>query len=166
MAVLSLNKGTGDADMGEGFDPIIVLVPAGVMILVVVGWIILMHLVSVLTGWRSFSGIYHAMGFPSGQRLKYQSAALRWGMGYNGCLTMGVSPAGIHVSLFFPFNIGHPAFFVPWEEISSKYFKKRWVAGVELRFQRCSDIPFIMRIPLAEKLASASDGLFQVPEPE
>jgi len=86
---------------------------------------------------------------------------MRWLMGYNNCLTIGGSPDGFYLAIFFLFRIGHPPMFIPWREIKIK--RKKIMFGLkmlEFRFNHLSAIPLMIPARLENILAeSASNSL-------
>jgi hypothetical protein len=64
---------------------------------------------------------------------------------------------GIYLSILFPFRIAHPTLFIPWEDVSVKGERRRWLSPrVELRFAKCPFVPFLISRKLAAKLSQAS----------
>ncbi len=127
-----------------------------IVLLCIAGWVILMNLISVLTGWRRFAEFYRAERPFSGKKFFAQRARLRAGMGYNGVLTIGADPQGLYVSVFVVFGFGHSPLFIPWEDVSATA-KRVWrINMVILQFSKCPSIPFWISKRLADKLAMAS----------
>ena len=138
-----------------GFDNRYLLIP-----LFIVGWIVLMRLISAGTGWRSLARFYRSERPFSGKKYHAQSARLRAGMGYNYILTIGADPQGLYVSVFFLFGAGHPALFIPWADISG-VAKRVWkVEVVLLSFERSPKIPFWISRRLADNISQASGAQF------
>ncbi len=120
------------------------------------GWVILMNLVAMLTGWKMLAEFYREQWPYSGEKFRGQRASLRWGMGYNGVLTIGANTEGLHASVFPPFQFGHAPLFIPWEEISATT-KRVWrINIVLLQFSRCPSVPFCISRHLADRLEQAS----------
>jgi hypothetical protein len=116
-------------------------------------WMVVLHLLSRLTGWAKLAVRYRSDGTFQGKKWRFQSVAMRMGTGYNNSVIVGASPRGLYMSLFFLFRPGHPALFVRWSEVSVTW-KKTWgFRKVELRFQRAADVPVVISIRLAQKLA-------------
>jgi hypothetical protein len=94
---------------------------------------------------------------------------MRTGTNYGNCLIVCANPDGVHLSVFFPFRIGHPPLFVPWPDVSMKekqaffFFKQ-----VELRFSKCPSIPFVISRRLMNRISDALGGInpiSRIPQP-
>jgi hypothetical protein len=131
-----------------------------IALLIIASWIAIMLLVSAGAGWRRLADFYSADRPFEGKKFFLQSARLRYRMSYNNILTIGANPEGIHVSVFFPFTVGHPTLFVPWEEVSAEAKHVWWIGIVLLQFSRCPSIPFWISRRLADKLVQASGVQF------
>lgn len=118
-------------------------------------WFGISFLLSVFGGWRQLSKHYRSTGLFKGQRFYFQSAAMRLRASYNSVLTFGINIEGLYLSVLFPFRIGHPPLFVPWEDISCTEKPGRFFGGFELHFAKCPTIPFLISRRLMEKVAEA-----------
>lgn len=125
-------------------------------------WILVMIILSRLGGWHELAKSYRAHDSRSGERFRFQSASLRWGTNYNGCLTLDVNMYGMYLSVFFPFRIAHPTLFIPWEDVIVKRLRGKWFPTVELSFVRDPTIPFMISRKLAAKLSQASGYRFEI----
>jgi hypothetical protein len=89
---------------------------------------------------------------------------MRMGTSYGNCLIVGLNPDGIYLSVFFLFRIGHPPLFIPWPDVSMRerrflfFFKQ-----VELRFAKCSSIPFVISRRLMNRISDALGGVNPIP---
>ncbi len=128
------------------------------LILVFVGglWVIIFTGASHLGGWASLARNYSYPDKFSGDRWRFQSAQMRWFMGYNNCLTIGANAEGLYLSILFPFRFAHPPLFIPWREISVIPRKILWIRFVELRLGRELAMPLRIRERLAQKLKNAA----------
>jgi len=67
-----------------------------------IGFLILLFLVVArLRGWTTLANYYRFAGTFTGQSWRFQSAQMRWKMGYNNCLTIGANESGLYLSVFF-----------------------------------------------------------------
>jgi hypothetical protein len=119
-------------------------------------WAASLELLSAVGGWRKLAEAYPSLQPIAGKRFLFQSAQLRYSVGYNGCLTITADVRGLFVSILLPLRIGHPDFFVPWDEISSEPGGSRWSPTLRLRFSRCPAVPLVITKRLASRLESAS----------
>ena len=122
-------------------------------------WPGLLVLISRMSGWRELSENYPSPGMLDGQMFRFQSASLRLGTNYGGCLNVGVNQMGLHLSLVALFRIGHPPVFIPWPDISTEEKRGFLFRGVELRFARCPSVPLIIAERLMKKISDARNVL-------
>ena len=75
---------------------------------------------------------------------------------YNGCLTVGASPAGLYLHPFVLFRFRHPALFIPWHEIRVQ--RKRFLFRTMTILYLSSEysIPFRISDRLAARLQKAA----------
>ena len=131
-----------------GTDHVELIVLAGVGF-----WIGVGLLIARIGGWAALAAAYSHSGEFQGERLRFQTAQMRWGTNYGGCLTIGANHRGLFLSVLFLFRIGHPPLFIPWTDISVSDPKGRWFSYVELRFRRAPSIPLRVSEQLARWLA-------------
>ena len=71
-------------------------------------------------------------------------------MNYNRCLTVGANGQGLYLSLLFLFRFGHPALFIPWNEVAVvREGRTFWWKWSEFRFRQA---PWVY-IRLGERLS-------------
>lgn len=112
-----------------------VLVAAG-------AWVAMSIAISRATGWATLATFYRSAEKLDGERWRFQSAQMRWKMGYNNCLTFGFTPSGLFITMIFFFRFGHPSLVIPWPDISAERKKGFLTPYVELRFRRAPSVPF------------------------
>lgn len=127
-------------------------------------WCGVVFLLSLVSGWRELSEYYGSPASFNGPRFWFQSVSMRLRVGYNNCLIVGANTEGLHVSIFFPFRIGHSPLFFPWVDISVVEKRAFLLRGFELRFVRCPSIPFVISKRLMNKISEPSDGMIRVSE--
>ncbi len=85
----------------------------------IVGWLAISFLLGVISGWHRLGKVYRR---PEGARpttvAQFQSIHMKL-VGYRSCVTVGVDPAGLFLSVYLPFRFGHPPLLVPWDAIES-----------------------------------------------
>jgi hypothetical protein len=121
-------------------------------ILLAAVWVVATQILSVAGGWRQLAEVYPAPRPPIGKPMRFQSAQLRWGTNYNGCLDFVADVDGLHVSILLPFRLGHPPLFFPWSEITYEERPSRLLSSVELRFARAPQLTMTIPKGLAERL--------------
>ena len=110
-----------------------------------VWWCVLIWSSSWLTGWRTLAGYYPLREPFHGRVHRFESLALGWG-NYSGCVRIGSNADGLFLAVMLPFRPGHAPVFVPWSEVRSADFVRKWYGSwLELRFAGC---PWVrLRLP-------------------
>jgi hypothetical protein len=134
--------------VGKFLDPYLVLI-------FIFCWIAISILVSNLSGWARLARHYRTDAAFEGVRFHFQSARLRLGKNYGGCLTMGVNRRGLYLAVWLLFRIGHPPLFIPWCDVTMTERKKFFVQQVVFRCARCPTISCIISKRLADRIAEA-----------
>jgi hypothetical protein len=129
--------------------------PLYTAIIALFAWPGLLFLISRMSGWRELSENYPSPGMFDGRMFRFQSASLRLGTNYGGCLNVAVNHMGLHLSLVALFRIAHPPVFIPWPDISTKEKSGFLFRGMELRFARCPSVPFVISERLMKKISDA-----------
>ena len=80
-------------------------------------------LLSVASGWRSLARRFPSVRQIEGERFHFASAKMgrvSWfPVNYGGCLIVTVTPVGLAISIYLPFRLLCPEFFVPWAQVES-----------------------------------------------
>jgi hypothetical protein len=122
-----------------------------------VGFLILLFMVIArISGWTTLATFYRLSGPFNGECWRFQSAQMRWKMGYNNCLTIGADESGLYLSIFFLFRLGHPNLFIPWGDISIRKKKGFLYSCMELRFQQAPTIAFLVNERLEKQIEKAA----------
>lgn len=79
-------------------------------------WCLVCLALSHIGGWNKLAKMHPARRPPEGKCFRRQSGVVG-GVNYNTCLTIHISPEGIHIVPMFLFRAGHPPLLVPWSEI-------------------------------------------------
>ena len=116
----------------------------------------LFFLVGRISGWATLATLYRLSGEFIGECWRFQSAEMRWKIGYNNCLTIGANASGLYLSVFFLFRFGHPNLFIPWPDISVSLKKSLFTPCMEFRFRQAPTIPFRVNEKLGQRIAQAS----------
>lgn len=78
-------------------------------------WGIVSILISHIGGWWALSKRYPADGNCECKTFRMRSG--RIGLAnYGMCLVLTICESGLRMSVLFPFRIGHPPIFIPWNE--------------------------------------------------
>lgn len=126
-------------------------------------WVFVMFILSRVGGWSTLASYYRFDQPFFDSLFHFQSASLRAGTNYNGCLKVGANTEGLYMVPMLIFRGFHAPLFIPWSEVVARPIKYWKVFDyIELRFQRAPDLPVRIRPELASKLAQASVGRFIV----
>lgn len=109
---------------------------------VIVLWFLVLGLLSFAGGWNRLAHVYRdeLTEISDGQTWRMQSVSLRGWCGYNNCVTVEATDKGLKVSVWFIVRPGHPALFLPYDEMTSK---SRKVLGIPLAQVRMQQVPGI-----------------------
>lgn len=136
----------------SGLDPILL---AGIVLLGVAVWGLVMFLFGRVAGWSRLAEDYRSDSEMPAKRFRMRSVLLRGWAHYGNCVTFGVDYRALHLSSFGAL-LGHPRLLVPWSDISVTP-KKVWrTSCAELRFRRAPEIPVLISARLADKITSAA----------
>jgi len=124
---------------------------------VLIGFLIaLFALIARISGWATLANYYRFAGTFTGPSWRFQSAQMRWKMGYNNCLTIGANESGLYLSVFFLFRFGHPDLFIPWGDISVGGKKGFLHSYMEFRFQQVPAIALLVTERLGRQIGKAA----------
>jgi hypothetical protein len=126
-------------------------------------WILIMNLISLTGGWKTLSKRFRLQQPYTGAFWKWQRAMMRMFVSYNGCLIVGADQMGLFLDIMLLFRPGHPALFVPWNEVTVA--RKSWMANdrVEMRLGRSEQVLFKIRGSLASQLQTAAGQSWPAP---
>ncbi|HEY6250623.1 MAG TPA: hypothetical protein VI685_11735 [Candidatus Angelobacter sp.] len=117
---------------------------------------LLLNLIAAASGWKILAQRFSVQQPFSGPQWKWQSARMRFGMGYNNSLKVGANRAGLFIQPVWVILAGHPPLFIPWSEISFGH-AAGWMSNyVRLCLGRSEQIPFTIRPSLADRLRAAA----------
>ena len=97
----------------------IILIIVGFVVAFSALWTGIVWLTSRLGGWADLAEEFPATGRIEGEEFKFCSARLRYVVNYSHCLTITVTPSGLHIIPMIFFRLGHPALLIPWQAIQS-----------------------------------------------
>ena len=104
-------------------------------------------------GWAGLARSYRASDSFDGKKRFFRTAEVGQSS-YRNCLTTGVSARALHLSVLFPFRVGHPPLHIPWEDISAS--ETRWLLGrgYELHFRLAPHVTIRLSSQLGDELQS------------
>ncbi len=98
-------------------------------------WVGVITGIGFLSGWNRLATRYRAEREFHGKLWRFQSGRMRWGMGYNNCLTVGADGLGLYLSMLLPFRMGHPPLFVRWQDLTVAPVKWLLFRGYRMEFR-------------------------------
>ncbi|HTR40846.1 MAG TPA: hypothetical protein VMH87_04460 [Pseudomonadales bacterium] len=120
-------------------------------------WCFVSLAISMLGGWRRLAESFPARGEPSGKQFSMQGGKVGQA-NYSGCLTIYSSPEGLYLSIMFPFRLGHPPLFIPWDAIHNvKTRRFLWVESVTFDVGS----PSIARLQLPKKIFEGHSNVWR-----
>lgn len=134
-----------------------------VSVLFVVAWCGICLALAHFGGWSALSRWYAQVSGFGGRRFHFRSARFGGWVGYNGALTIGADPVGMHLSVWPIFRVGHAPLFIPWSDVTVALEGQRWLAVVVLTFARSPGTTVRITHSLALRVAGESSGNFQPP---
>jgi hypothetical protein len=130
-------------------------------ILIPLFWILVSSAVAALSGWKTLAEAYPLLSEPTGRKLRFQSATLRWSSNYTGLIHMSAGHQGLALSVFMLFRPGHAPMLIPWGDIRVEV-RAGLIPSLTLRFARKPKIPFIIGKALGQRLAEMSGGQLKI----
>ena len=80
-------------------------------------------LVTVASGWRTLSNRFPSVAQVEGERFHFASAKMGrvpwFPVNYGGILIVTITPTGLAISIYLPFRLLCPEFFIPWAQVES-----------------------------------------------
>ena len=97
-------------------------------------WSFVIALTSRLGGWWRLAHYYRDFDSYYGRKLYWKSGNFG-AASYGGILTFGANYQGLYLSVNFLFSMGHPALFIPWNDIQiverQRFFSKETILSFE-----------------------------------
>jgi hypothetical protein len=114
---------------------------------------LLLTVIAAISGWKILARHFPAQQEFSGSELKWQSARLRYFVGYNNCVKVGADQTGLFIRMMWGVRVAHPPLMVPWNEVRiGQTTRSMQISLVTLTLGRSEQIPFTIRQSLAVKL--------------
>jgi hypothetical protein len=114
---------------------------AGIVLIFLAAATVVTFCVSLWSGWRLLSERYRSEREFAGERWRFQSGRMRWGCGYNNCLTLGANAEGLYMAVLPVILPWHPPLFIPWIEITTREERRWWGYATVFTLGREMQIP-------------------------
>ena len=110
--------------------------------------LVVIYVLSRVTGWQRLAERYPSQGEPPPPSTRFGYGVFRGWLGYNGALVVGSDAGGLYVGTWWIFSWCHPAFYVPWSEVSEiRREASGWNARVAIRTVGVPEVDFALRPP-------------------
>ena len=107
---------------------------------------VILYGLSFLTGWRRLADRYPALRIPPAPATRFGFGVFRGWLGYNGALVVGCDTEALYVRTWWIFAWCHPAFVIPWREVTSIEPEGRGAtARLRVRTSGAPDVDFALR---------------------
>jgi hypothetical protein len=114
----------------------VLLAAAAFVIVFSLFWAAIVWLISRLSGWARLARQYPAVGPVAGDVFHWCSARFGLLSSHRSCLTVTVSPRGVHMQPVIFFQMGHNPIFIPWTAVLQFERDKIWlISCVRLRIK-------------------------------
>lgn len=142
-----------------------VAVPFAVGSGITLWWCVLLWVIGGLGGWRTLARHYPLREPFSGHLHRFQRLQLSW-CNYSGCVTVGTNTDGLYFATIFLFRPGHPPVFIPWSEVASGEFVRRWYGSwLELRFAAAPRLRLRLPEPVGRRVAADASRSWAAADP-
>jgi len=140
---------------------------AAIIAVAIGGWLVIWISVCWLIGlpWRRLAQQFPASDDFDGEALRFRTGKFNW-VSYGSCLTLTAGYRYLHLSVFFPFRVGHPRVSIPWAEIRATVPSGRRRSWVELGFQNLREVNLFLPARTAEDLVQMSSGRLRIERPD
>jgi hypothetical protein len=81
-----------------------------------------MALLALISGWRILAGKYAGRPAPDGERFRFRSGSIGWGLfpvNYGHCLFGTVGQSAFSLELLWPFRFMSPRLVIHWTEVTT-----------------------------------------------
>lgn len=102
------------------------------MLLIIVAWLFACAMISLMGGWHRLAEKFRSASESHGEKIRFASMAIGTGLfpaRYRHVLSVTVGPAGIGLSVIFPYRLLHPPLFIPWSAVESAQRERSWLVN-------------------------------------
>ncbi len=102
------------------------------MLLIFAAWLGACALISLMGGWHRLAEKFRATSEIHGEQIRFASMAIGTGLfpaRYRRVLFVTLGPAGIGLSVIFPYRLLHPPLFIPWSAVESAQRERSWLVN-------------------------------------
>jgi hypothetical protein len=118
--------------------------------------VIVSFFIALVGGWFELGWAYRATRDFAESSWRFQDAQFRLLTGYNNILTVGSNAEGLYLAVFFPFRIGHPPLFIPWQDVSVRLGRFLWFRVYKFEFRQVPSVHLRLREELGKKIQIAA----------
>lgn len=112
--------------------PDVSVIVVALVLLISAAWLGTCALISLTGGWHRLGEKFRLASDIHGETFRFASMTLGSGFfpaRYRNALFVTVGPAGISLSVIFPFRLLHPPLFIPWSAVESVQPERSWLTS-------------------------------------
>jgi hypothetical protein len=130
--------------------------PLGFFIGFVAFWCAICFLTSLLTGWHALVRRFTKQSEPLGETRTagpfFYTVYMRFWSHYGSVIRFTAADDALHLSVLFPFRVGHPPLRIPWNEIRFAKARRYFFAKIEMTLGNEERIPMRISQRMARNL--------------
>lgn len=135
-------------------------------ILIVLGfialWCLQSYVSAMASGWQILASRFGSPVEYLGETITIRrfpmEVCMRFWMDYTNVVQLASDEESLHLSVFFPFRVGHPPLFIPWHEIHEQRADGFWRSYMVLYLGGTEQIPMRLSVRLANDLREAKEA--------
>ena len=123
----------------------------------IVFWYFLIMLTSRLGGWWQLAQHYRDFDSYYGRKLHGRSGNFG-AASYGGILIFGANYQGLYLSVNFLFSMGHPALFIPWNDIQTEERQRFFAKETILSFAKAPKVKLTIPSRVMQQVQELKTG--------
>ena len=123
----------------------------------IVLWSLIIGLTSRLAGWWRLAQHYRDFDSYYGRKLRGKSGNFG-AASYGGILTFGANYQGMYLAVNFLFSIGHPALFIPWNDIQMEERQRLFAKETTLTFAKAPRVKLTIPSRVMQQVQELKTG--------
>ena len=132
------------------------IIPLSLLGFVVI-WSFVIVLTSRLGGWWRLAQHYRDFDSYYGRKLYWKSGNFG-AASYGGILTFGANYQGLYLAVNFLFSMGHPALFIPWNDIQAEERQRLFAKETTLTFAKAPKVKLTVPSRVMEQIQELKTG--------
>ena len=138
------------------------IIPMMIVLFFTALWILILKLLSVLSGWTTLAERFYYQGTFDGRYFRFQSAWMNKVL-FRSSLEMGMNVMGLYLIPMILFRLFHKPIFIPWSEIEAEPIKRLMIQVYRLRFRSCPNVSLTVYKKTFERMLEFNIALKNFP---